>query len=163
MEVKDDAINDHRGKRGIYLWTHVATDKQYVGSSQNLGNRLGDLYRNSYLKIQSTRGSVISRALFAHGHNSFSLSVLSLGPTLKDQAYSATNLPDYVVLEQSYLDSFALVYNVNRNATPAAYTPSTSSINVGVNNPSYGLTGITSPVWGKTHSDRLKARSVHMS
>lgn len=122
-----------------------------------MGNRLGDYYRDSYLKLQSTRGSVISRALLVHGHSAFSLSVVSLGPILKDQVYSATNLPDYVVLEQSYLDSFALVYNVNRNATPAAYTPSTLPVNVGVNNPSYGLTGITSPVWGTTHSARLKA------
>lgn len=157
LEAKDTAVNYYRGKRGIDLWTHVASGKQYVGSSRNLGNRLADYYRNGYLLLQSKRGSVISRALLLHGHSAFSLSVASLGPTLKDQMYSATNLSDYVVAEQFYLDSFPLVYNVNRIATSAAYTPSTSPINVGINNPSYGLTGITSPVWGSTHSDALKA------
>jgi len=157
MEEKHNAINYSRDKRGIYLWTHLTSGKQYVGSSLNLGNRLADYYRNSYLVIQSKRGSVISRALLLHGHGAFSLSVLSLGPTLKDQVYSSSNLPDYVSLEQFYLNSFSLVYNVNRIATPAAYTPSTNPINVGINNPSYGLTGIASPVWGATHSEELKA------
>ena len=73
------------------------------------------------------------------------------------QVYSSANLPDFVVLEQYYLDRYALVYNVNRIASSSAYTPSTGPINVGVNNPSYGLTGITSPVWGSTHSEQLKA------
>lgn len=155
--AKDKAVNTHRGQRGVYLWTHIATGRQYVGSSQNLGTRLADYYRLSYLKLQSNRGNVISRALLNHGYHAFSLSVLTLGPTLKDQVYSASNIPDYVVLEQSYLDSYVLAYNMNRIATPAAYTPSAKSINVGVNNPSYGLISTLSPVWDKVHSAEIKA------
>ena len=71
--------------------------------------------------------------------------------------YSSTNIPDYVKLEQYYLDLYVLAYNVNRNATPAAYSPSTGPVNVGVDNPSYGLTSTDSPVWGNTHSAQLKA------
>lgn len=152
---KDKAVNAHRGERGVYLWTHNATGWQYVGSSRDLGTRLADYYRPSYLTLQSQRGSVISRALLTHGHSAFSLSVISLGPT-SDQTYSSSNLPDYVKLEQYYLDSYVLVFNMNRNASPSAYTPSTNPINQGVNNPSYGLTGTSSPVWDKVHSEEIK-------
>jgi group I intron endonuclease len=157
LSNKDTAINVHRGQRGVYLWTHIASGKQYIGSSKNLGIRLADYYRPSYLNIQSTRGSLISRALLKHGHAAFSLSIVTLGPTLTDQEVTSTNLPDFVVLEQSYLDSCDLLYNVNRIASSAAYTQSTSLVNVGVNNPSYGLTGENSFVWGRSHSELLKS------
>jgi hypothetical protein len=139
---KETVISQFREHRGVYLWTHNTTAKQYIGSSKNLGNRLVDYYRPSYLEAQSLRGNVISRALLQHGHNAFSLSVLSLGSTLTDLVYSSTNLPDYVTLEQMYLSSYDLVYNVNRIASSAAYVPSTSPFNVGEDNPSFGLTGI---------------------
>lgn len=53
---------------------------------------------------------------------------------------------DFVVLEQNYLDAYVLTYNVKRFASSAAYVPSTFPVNVGTNNPSYGLTSTTSPV-----------------
>lgn len=154
--AKDQLINTHRRQRGVYLWTHKGTGRQYVGSSRNLGVRLADYYKPSYLNTQAKRGSVISRALLAHGHEAFSLSIVSLGPTLDNEVYSATNQPDYVVLEQSYLNSHTLAYNMNRIASPSAYTPSVKPINVGVNNPSYGLTSTLSPVWDKVHSAEIK-------
>jgi hypothetical protein len=77
------------------------TGKQYIGSSKNLGNRLVEYFRPSYLETQSSRGSVICRALNAYEHDAFSLSILSIGTTLTDQVYSATNLPDFVKLEQA--------------------------------------------------------------
>lgn len=158
MESREAIVYKYRGQRGIYIWTHRETGKQYVGSSKNLGNRINEYYRNSYLTTQINRGSVISRALLAHGHDAFSLTVVSLGPTLKDVANSESFSPDYVVLEQKYLDAQAMVYNMNRIASPAAYTPSASPINVGVNNPAYGLTGASSFVWDKTHTQALKDR-----
>ena len=107
---------------------------------------------DSYLEAQSSRGSVISRALNAYGHNAFSLSILSIGPTLSntDQVYSTNNLPDFVKLEQIYLSLYDLVYNVNRIASSAAYIPSSTPINKGENNPSFGSKGINAFVWGNT-------------
>jgi hypothetical protein len=55
-----------------------------------------------------------------------------------------------------YLSLYELVYNVNRIASSAAYIPSTSPINRGENNPSFGSKGINAFVWGNTHSDALK-------
>ena len=122
----------------------METGKQYIGSSKNLGNRLVEYFRPSYLEAQSSRGSVISCALNAYGHDAFSLSILSIGPTLtaRSKEYSATNLPDFVKLEQMYLSLYELVYNVNRIASSAAYIPSSSPNNEGENNPSFGSKGI---------------------
>jgi hypothetical protein len=65
-----------------------------------------------------------------------------LGSTLDNNKtnYSSTNLPDYVVLEQSYLDNYTMAYNANRVAT-SKYTSSETPINVGKDNPSYNLLG----------------------
>jgi group I intron endonuclease len=153
---KETIINQFRDYRGVYLWTHKETGKQYIGSSKNLSNRLVEYFRPSYLNTQSSRGSVISRALIAHGHDAFSLSVLSIGPTLINQEYSINNLPDFVKLEQMYLSLYELKYNVNRIASSAAYVQSSSPINEGENNPSFGFKGINAFVWGNTHSDALK-------
>lgn len=154
---KDTAINSFRNKRGVYLWTNLINGHQYVGSSKNLGNRLADYYRPSYLNQQAQRGSAISRALLIHGHANFSLSVQVLGPSEEGQVYSPANQPDYVVLEQAYLSSHILTYNVNRTASTAAYNPSTSPMNVGKDNASFGLFGASSYAWGNTHSAELKA------
>ena len=147
---------DFKDKRGCYLWTHKETGKQYIGSSRNLGLRLIDYYRPGYLKLQSSRGSAISRALVKYGHDSFFLSILVMGSLPdKDTNYSSTNIPDFVVMEQSYLDNYRLEYNVNRVAS-SKYESSFSSNNEGVNNPSYNLKGEEAFVWDKTHSEELK-------
>ena len=141
-DCKESAILQFKEKRGVYLWTHKETNKQYVGSSRNLGNRLAEYYRPSYLHAQEKRGSAISRALLKYGYSAFTLSVQEIGPTETDQVYSATNIPDYVVLEQSYLDNYTLAYNINRTASSSAYEPSDELINVGESNPSYNKKGI---------------------
>jgi hypothetical protein len=89
----------------------------------------------------SQRGSVICRAIKKYGLNEFSLSIMVLEPSpQKDTVYSANNLPDFVVLEQSYLDNYSMDFNVNKVAT-SGYEPSNNSVNVGNDNPSYGLKG----------------------
>jgi cytochrome c oxidase subunit 1 len=154
---KDSLISKVKNMRGVYLWTNLKSGKQYVGSSKNLGNRLTEYYRPSYLNAQAARGSAISRALLLHGYDSFSLSVQVLGPTDPNLVSTSLIQPDFIVLEQVYLDSAVLAYNVNRVANPSAYTPSTEPINVGSDNPSYGLLGKDSLAWGNTHSATMKA------
>lgn len=114
--------NQFFGKRGIYLWTYNGNGNengyQYIGSSKNLGKRLKNYYSNSKLKYQSGKGSAISSALLKYEIASFSLSVLVLGPTFKvETEFSSKNLPDYVKLEQIYLDKYTLAFNVKRYAT----------------------------------------------
>lgn len=52
-----------------------------MGNSRNLGVRLNVYFRNSYLKIQSNRGSAICRALLKYGNSEFSISIETLGAT----------------------------------------------------------------------------------
>jgi hypothetical protein len=180
LASRDVVTFDFRGQRGIYLWTHIATGRQYIGSGQDLGSRVGDYFRNSYLMSQTTgqrppvapingrpapipRKSAICSALLKYGQGSFSLSVFSMGPSPVAPTspviapLTAANFPDYVVLEQFYLDAYVLQFNLRRTATPSAYVPSTGPINVGPNNPSYGLLGPNAPAWGRMHSAQLIA------
>lgn len=142
-------------KRGIYVWTQVDTGYQYVGSSKNLSKRLGDYYQDSYLNAQKARGSAIARALLTHGRAAFSVQILVLGPTL-DVTHSSANLPDYIELEQYYLDNYVLVYNMNRVANAAAYVPGQVSANVGALNVSFGRKGSDAIAWDRTHSPEMR-------
>ena len=96
-----------------------------------------EYYRPSYLQAQEKRGSAISRALLKYGYSAFSIAIQVIGPTETNQVYSVNNTPDFVVLEQSYLDNYTLAYNINRAASSSAYEPSNESVNVGELNPSY--------------------------
>lgn len=130
----------HKGKRGTYLFTNLINGNQYVGSSKDLSARLGDYYRPSYLNAQVIRGSAISKAILKYGLDNFSVQVLELGDTLPDQSVGMNS--DYISLEQYYFDNFKLIYNINRIATPAAPVQlGQAPINVGIDNPQYGLSG----------------------
>ena len=77
-----------------------------------------------------------------YGYKNFTLSVQEIGDTDNSQVYSKNNIPDYVVLEQSYLDNNTLAYNINRFATSSAYEPSKNQINIESSNPSYNKKNI---------------------
>lgn len=96
-----------KGARGIYLWTNIVSDKQYVGSSKNLYSRLEDYFQNSQLISQvKNSNSTICKALLKYGHSSFSLQILLVETST-----------DILALEQSYLDKYDLQYNIRRSAT----------------------------------------------
>lgn len=144
-----------KGWRGVYVWTNMLTGRQYVGSSKDLGMRLMAYFSNAYLISQVPRGSLISRALLKYTLAGFTLEVCVLGPS--PTAAVPGVQPDYVALEQYYLDTYTLAYNANRNASPAAYTRSNARPNVGTSNPQYGLTADSASAWGREHSDALRA------
>lgn len=126
----------------VLIYEHTKKNgKQYIGSSKNISNRLKDYYTNSYLSNQSILGSAICNAILKYGHQSFSLSIQVLGETPKDTIdNNSSNIPDYVTLEQFYLDNYILRYNINRNASSRAYSRSENLINIGKDNPSFDLT-----------------------
>ena len=158
LDSKDKICFEFKNQRGCYLWTHKSSNKQYIGSSRNLGLRVAEYFRDGYLEWHSRRGSVICRAIKKHGHNEFSLSIMVLGASPEQETiYSSKNLPDFVVMEQSYLDNYTMDYNVNRVAS-SRYEAATQqgSVNVGSDNPSYGLKGEKAFVWNKNHSIQLK-------
>lgn len=96
--------------------------------------------------------------MLKHGLDQFSLSIMVLGDTLEHNTnYSSNNLPDFVVMEQSYLDNYTLDYNVNRVAS-SKYESSGVSVNLGEDNPSYNLKREQAFAWDRTHSSCLLSR-----
>jgi hypothetical protein len=156
-ESRTNISNEYSGLRGVYIWTNILTGNQYVGSSNNLGTRLGQYFQLAYLRKQTTRGSAISRALLKHGMALFTLEVTVFGPSLNILTPHANR--DYLALEQQCLDKFTLAYNVNRTATGSAYnnilTSGSESPNSGSNNASFGLMGPQSFAWGQRHGSVL--------
>lgn len=120
---------------------------QYVGSSNNLSNRLSDYYTPSALQRAADANSYIAAAILKYGQSAFKLEVLQLGVSLVlDFTLSSSHpslRPDYILLEQYMLDTYILGYNRRRIATAGS-----TSYNVpdhsGVNNPQFGLTGVNS-------------------
>jgi group I intron endonuclease len=151
---KDKIKNDFKGQRGVYTLTNNESKSQYVGSSNDLGNRLSCYLRPKYTAEQAKRGSVICRSINKYGLDAFTLSVEVLGPSLEG-AISADNLPDYLLVEQSFLDKFDFVYNVNRTAT-AIYSPSQEPRNLGSYNPSFSKLSNDSFAWNHKHSEAAR-------
>ncbi len=134
---------------GVYVWTHIKTNNQYVGSSKNLASRLGDYLRTTYHQGQLKRAKsgtlAISRAMVKY-------------PVLAEQwtldIYPCT---DYLALEEFCLVQFICSLNIRRTATPGPYNPNTLPINQGENNPHFGKLGSVSAHWGGKHSEEQRA------
>lgn len=67
---KESALNDNKGKAGIYLWTNKINGKRYVGSSLDLYRRFMQYYNIQYL-IRACEFSLIYKALLKHGYSNF--------------------------------------------------------------------------------------------
>ena len=110
------------------------------GSAMNLSSRLSDYYTNSYLKYQSTRGSLISAAILKYGLSAFSLQVIELGPSPTRDAVSVNS--DFILLEQYFLDRYILIYNIRRIALgPAPVLNPNYDYNKGNTNIQFGKKG----------------------
>jgi group I intron endonuclease len=143
-------------KRGVYLWTNKINGKQYVGSAMDLSSRLSAYYTNSYLKYQSTQGSVISAAILKYGLSQFSLQVIVLGPSPTRDTISVSS--DFILLEQYYLDRYILKYNVRRIALgPAPVLNPNYNNNKGESNTQFGKKGPEGAAWNRHHSPEQKA------
>lgn len=105
-----------KGKSGIYLWTNVANGKRYVGSSVNLGRRVGEYLNITRLTRELARGeSIIYRAMMKHGFESFSFEVLEF--VVFDSSLSDSDKEKVLVsLEQKYLDELEPEYNILKRA-----------------------------------------------
>jgi hypothetical protein len=60
--------------KAVYLWTHLESSKEYIGSSVNLSRRLSSYYFSK--NIARYKKSKIHNALLSYGYSAFSLTIL---------------------------------------------------------------------------------------
>ena len=67
-------LSENKGKCGVYMFTHIASEKRYIGSSLNLRRRFTEYFNiERLLRVPSM---IICRALLKYGYSAFSLEIL---------------------------------------------------------------------------------------
>jgi len=70
-------LQENKNKIGVYRWINNITCESYVGSSSNIGKRLGKYYSIGYLNNKlSLHNSRIYEALLKYGYSNFNLEIL---------------------------------------------------------------------------------------
>ena len=99
---KESALDDNKGKAGVYCWTNKINGKKYVGSSIDLYRRLMQYYNIKYL-IRASKFSLICKALLKYGYSNFQLEILeyceSSEVILREQYYIDLLKPEYNILQ----------------------------------------------------------------
>jgi len=108
---KSTILSDHKGKTGIYQWTHKESGKIYIGSAVDLSRRLKDYY--SPLKLKKAN-NYICNALICHTHSAFSLSILEYIDILNLSKKETRKL--ILSREQHFLDTLSPEYNIQKIA-----------------------------------------------
>lgn len=101
---KATIIKQNKSKSGIYRWVNVINNKNYIGSSVNLGRRFKEYYNYSHIS-KVKRNFPIHSALLKYGYSSFKLEILE---------YCESNT--LIKREQYYLDNLKPEYNVLKKA-----------------------------------------------
>ena len=111
---KAKIIQENKNKAGIYIWTNKINGKRYVGSSDNLRNRM-----YSYLNIKSLENynhMPINRALLKYGHSKFSLQIIEY-----------CKKKDVRIREKYWMDLLVPEYNIIKDPTLPPMTDLTHS------------------------------------
>jgi hypothetical protein len=86
-------IKENRGKSGVYRWTHLNSNKCYIGSSIDLSRRFRDYLNNILHDLR--KNMAINKALLKYGYSQFKLEILEY-----------CDIKDIVKREQYYIDYF---------------------------------------------------------
>jgi hypothetical protein len=103
---KNQILSENREKSGIYMWTNKINDKRYIGSSENLSNRLKFYYLNLAMKnyLKNSQSNIYN-ALLKYGHENFSLTIVEYCDKEK-----------CIERENYYLKAFNPEYNISKEA-----------------------------------------------
>lgn len=72
---KEIILKDNKNKSGIYRFTHIDSNKVYVGSSVNLYRRFAQYY-SIILITKTAKSSLICRALLKYDYSKFKLNII---------------------------------------------------------------------------------------
>jgi len=104
---KAQILSDNKNKSGIYVWTNIINNKKYVGSAQDLSDRLSFYYSQAAINSALQRGkSYIYSALLKHGNSSFSLEIIE---------YCEPS--ELLIREKYYIDLLGSEYNIVKDPT----------------------------------------------
>ena len=104
---KSQILLDNKDKTGIYMWSHLKTNRSYIGSAFNLSQRLSNYLNENYLKNNKM---YIYKALLHDGYPSFSLSILEYINITDMTKMDARKL--ILSREQHFIDTFMPEYNI---------------------------------------------------
>ena len=104
-DMRKDILNENKGKSGIYMLTNKTTKDIYIGRSSDISKRFKNYFNLSYLKSQSQKNSIISRALLKNGYSKFSLTILEY-----------CNKSNLSVREQYFIEKLNPQYNILKPA-----------------------------------------------
>jgi group I intron endonuclease len=119
---KVQILSDNKGLAGIYMWTHIESNKRYIGSAVNLRARLLYYFNVNYLN--RNKNMYICNALLSYGYSGFSFTILeyinisnlSL-PATFDRGEEKENVRKLILdREQYYIDSLNPEYNILKTA-----------------------------------------------
>jgi group I intron endonuclease len=104
---RSQILSDTKSLAGIYMWTHIESNKKYIGSAVDLSKRLKDYYSPLYLKRAD---NYISKALLHYTYSAFSLTIIEF-ISIKDLSLEGTR---QLILEreQANINLFLPEYNI---------------------------------------------------
>lgn len=158
---KFSIFTDNKKKAGIYLWTHLESNNQYIGSAIDLSIRLKKYYSINHLESNKTMR--ICNALGKYGYSAFSLSILEyvdITGLSKDQTRKLI-----IEREQHFIDTFKPEYNILKTAgsrlgmeTSDETKEKLSKALSGSNNAMFGKTGNSHPKFGLVVSTETREK-----
>jgi group I intron endonuclease len=143
---KNQILSENREKSGIYMWTNKINDKRYIGSSENLSNRLKFYYLNLAMKnyLKNSQSNIYN-ALLKYGHENFSLTIVEYCDKEK-----------CIERENYYLKAFNPEYNISKEAGApmSGRNHSDESKKIMSDNNK----GENNPMFGQNHSDETRKK-----
>lgn len=153
--------SNNKGKAGIYMWTHIESSKNYVGSAFDITKRLRVYYSIEYL--ERNKSMYICNALFYQGYSAFTLSILEF---IDISGLSKEESRELILSrEQCYLD---LIFEADKLNTYNLLKIAGSSLGYkhiekslvkisDMNSPFFSRIDLDHSNYGKTHSAETKA------
>ncbi len=103
---KEEIFIDNKGVSGIYCFTNLINNKQYVGSAVDIRKRMYQYYNDKRLMASAAKGSIISKALLKYGYSAFSLEIFEYCDAKdlmeRESYYIRLLKPEYNILQEGF-------------------------------------------------------------